>query len=143
MTTLGIGFLTLVMVNRKNKTLDRISMTENDLAQGAKDMTVKPFEELIVSLSFKGNAVVEAVRSGRYQQTSDWNNLLAPVLKPEEARLNQAGAGISSSFIYPLINARDGGAIIYQYFITLDMIGRQHHDFMFRYTKLVSEALRS
>lgn len=142
MTTLGMGFLTLVMVNRKNKTLDRIAMTENDIAQGAKEMTVKPFEELIVPLSFKGNAVVEAVRSGRYQQTSDWNYLLAPVLKPEEARLNQAGAGIASSFVFPLVNARDGGAIIYQYFITLDRIGKQQHDFMFRYTKLASEALR-
>lgn len=140
-TTLGLGFLTLVLVNKKTATVDRISMTDNDLSQGARDVTVKPFEDLIVPLDYKGNCVVEAIRSGRYQQTSDWNYLLAPVLKPEEARLNQAAAGIASSYVYPLIDTKPAGAIIFQYFTTMDKVGGENRDFMFRYTKIVSSML--
>jgi len=142
-TTFGIGFMTLCLANRKNNTVDRIRMTDNYLAQGARSVTVVPFEKLIVPYDAKGNCVVEAIRSGRYQQTNDWNNLLTPVLKPEEARLNQAGAGIASSFVYPLPNFQPGGAIIFQYFITLDKIGKEQHDFMFRYSKLVAKSLNS
>lgn len=140
-TTFGLGFLSFVLVNKKTKTIDRISISKTDTAQGAIDITIKPFEQLIVPLGYKGNAVAEAIRSGRYQQTTDWNYLLTPVLKPEEARLNQAGAAIACSYVYPLINARDGGAIIFQYFITLDKIENLHREFMYRYTKLVSSAL--
>lgn len=140
-TILGLGFLSFVMVDKRTRTINRVSISHTDTAQGALDITVKPFRNLKVPIGFKGNAVAEAIRSGRYQQTSDWSYLLNPILKPEEARLNQAGAGIACGFVYPLINVRDGGAIIFQYFITLDKIGMAQREFMFRYTKLVSNAL--
>jgi hypothetical protein len=141
-TMLGLGFLSFVLVNRKTRTIDRISISKTDMAQGAIDITVKPFRELKVPIGYKGNAVAEAIRSGRYQQTNDWDYLLRPSLKPEEARLNQAGAGIASSYVYPLINTSNAGAIIFQYFITLDKIEKTHREFMFRYTKMVSQTLR-
>lgn len=141
-TLLDLGFLSFVLVNNKQKTVDRVAISHTATAQGAINITVKPYKDLVVPLNHKSNAVVEAIRSGRYQQTMDWNNLLTPVLKPEEARLNQAGAGISSSYVYPLLKVRNGGAIIYQYYTTMDKVGVVHHDFMFRYTKLVSDALR-
>lgn len=141
-TMLGLGFLSFVLVNKRTRTIDRISITKNELSQGAIDITIKPFHDLKVPVSYKGNCVSEAIRSGRYQQTNDWNYLLTPVLKPEEARLNQAGAGIASSYVYPLTGSREAGAIIFQYFITLDKIENTHREFMFRYTKLVSRALR-
>jgi hypothetical protein len=140
-TAMGLGFLSFVLVNKKSRTIDRISISKTDTAQGAIDITVKPFDKLIIPLGYKGNAVAEAIRSGRYQQTSDWSYLLTPTLEVEEARLNQAGAGIACSFVYPLIRARSGGAIIFQYFITLDKIEKAQKEFMFRYTKLVSSAL--
>jgi hypothetical protein len=140
-TNLGLVFITLVLVNQKNKTIDRIAMTDNYMAQGARNVTVKPFEDLIVSFGHKGNLVVEAIRSGRYQQTNDWNNLLTPVLQPEEARLNQAASGIASSYIYPLPNLKPGGALIFQFYVSMDKISAEHRDFMFRYAKLVSQAI--
>jgi len=140
-TMLGLGFLSFVLVNRKTRTIDRTSISKTDMAQGAIDITVKPFRDLKVPIGYKGNAVAEAIRSGRYQQTNDWEYLLTPTLKPEEARLNQAGSGTASSYVYPLTNARDGGAIIFQYFITLDKIENTHREFMFRYTKMVSQIL--
>jgi hypothetical protein len=140
-TTLGLGFLSFVLINKKTRTIDRIAISKTDLAQGALDITVKPFRDLKVPIGYKGNAVAEAIRSGRYQQTNDWDYLLTPSLKPEEARLNQAAAGIASSYVYPLINTRNSGAIIYQYFITLDKIESTHREFMFRYTKLASQVM--
>src|SRR5438105_9330688 len=85
-TTLGLGFLSFVLVNKKSQTIDRIAISKTDTARGAIAITVKPFRELTVPLGYKGNAVAEAIRSGRYQQTSDWSYLLIPVLEPEEAR---------------------------------------------------------
>lgn len=142
-TTYGLGFITLVLVNKKTSSVNRISMTDNDLSQGARSVTVIPFEKLIVPLDQKGNCVVEAIKSGRYQQTNDWYYLLTPVLKPEEARLNQAGAGIASSYVYPLVNTRPAGALIFQFFITMDKVSSEHRDLMFRYTKVVSQSLNN
>lgn len=140
-TTLGLGVLTLCLENKKAGTIDRISMSDTDMANGARDITVKPFNDLIVPMDYKGNIVVEAIRSGHYQQTSDWHYLLTPVLKAEESRMNQAGAAIATSFVYPLINTRPRGGIIFHYFVTMDKISNDHHNFMFRYIKLVSQAL--
>jgi hypothetical protein len=139
-TMLGLGFLSFVLVNKKTRSIDRISISKTDMAKGALDITVRPFRDLKVPIGYKGNAVAEAIRSGRYQQTNDWDYLLTPSLKPEEARLNQAAAGIASSYVYPLSGTRSG-AIIFQYFITLDKIENTHREFMFRYTKLVSQIL--
>lgn len=138
---LGLGFLSFVLVNRRTRTIDRIAISQTDMAKGALDITVRPFRDLKVPIGYKGNAVAEAIRSGRYQQTNDWDYLLKPSLKPEEARLNQAAAGIASSYVYPLTNSREAGAVIYQYFITLDKVENVHREFMFRYTKLVSQVL--
>jgi len=140
-TMLGLGVLTLCLQNKKARTIDRIAMSNTDMAQGARDITVKPFNDLIVPMDYKGNIVVEAIRSGHYQQTSDWHYLLTPVLKPEDSRMNQAGAAIASSFVYPLVGTDPKGAIIFHYFITMDRISNEHHNFMFRYIKLVSHEL--
>jgi hypothetical protein len=123
-TTLGLGVLTLVLVNKTDRTIDRISMSDTDMAQGARDITVKPFNDLIIPYNYRGNIVSEAIRSGRSRQTSDWHYLLTPVLKPEDSRMNQAGA------------------VIFHYFITMDKIGNDHTNFMFRYIKTVSQALK-
>src|SRR5437868_15468801 len=82
-TMLGLGFISFTMVNKRNRTVDRTSYSKTDTAQGAIDITVKPYKELVVPLDYKGNIVAEAIRSGRYQQTIDWNYLLEPVLTPE------------------------------------------------------------
>jgi hypothetical protein len=140
---LGLGIVVLLLVNKKARTIDRIALSDTELAQGAVEVSVKRFREIKIPLNYKGNFIAEAVRSGRYQQTSDWQYLFIPALKPEEARLNQAGAGIGCSFVYPLKNTRDGGAMIFSYFIPLNKIEPLHRDFMYRYSKLVSQVLSS
>lgn len=140
-TLLGLGIVVFLLVNKKTKHIDRVALADTELAKGTVDMSVKPFEEIKIPLNYHGNFIAEAIRSGRYQCTSDWRYLFAPALTPEEARLNQAGGGISCSFIYPLVGARDGGAMIFSYFVPMDKIDNEHKDFMFRYAKLVANAL--
>jgi hypothetical protein len=141
-TLLGLGIVVLLLVNKQTRTVDRIALSDTELAKGAVRMSVKPFKEIKIPLNYKGNFIAEAIRSERYQQTSDWQYLFAPDLTPEEARLNQAGAGIGCSFIYPLIDARHGGALIFSYYLALDKIEREHHDFMRNYSYLVAKRLR-
>jgi hypothetical protein len=139
---MGLGIVVLLLVNKATRTIDRVALSDTDLAKGAVRMSVKPFHDIKIPINYKGNFIAEAIRSERYQQTSDWQYLFAPELTPEEARLNQAGAGISCSFVYPLIDARAGGAIIYSYYLPLDKFNSEHHEFMRSYAKLVSRILR-
>lgn len=141
-TLLGLGIVVLLLVNKKERTIERIALSDTDLAKGTVMMSVKPFHEIKIPLGYRGNFIAEAIRSGRYQQTSDWQYLFAPALTPEEARLNQAGGGIGCSFVFPLIDARDGAALIFSYYITLDKITREHHDFMNTYSKLAANSLK-
>lgn len=141
-TVFGLGFLTFLLNNKETGNIDRIKKTDNELGRLGSQISVMPFESIKVPLSYRGNIIAEAIRSGRYQQTSDWAYILAPDLSPEESRFNQANSGISCSFVYPF-EARDGGALIFHYFVTVDKITTEHRDFMYRYTKIVNKALRN
>jgi hypothetical protein len=139
---LGLGLLGFLLVDKKTRTIDRMAISDTNLARGAVRMSVTPFKNIKIPLNYKGNFIAEAIRSERYQQTSDWQYLFAPELTPEEARLNQAGAGIACSFVYPLTYARAGGALVFSYYLPIDKIEREHHDFMRTYTKLVTASLK-
>jgi hypothetical protein len=140
-TLLGLGITVLLLVNPKERAIERIALSDTELAKGTTDISIKPFKAIKIPLNYKGNFIAEAIRSGRYQQTSDWQYLFAPALAPEESRLNQSGGGIACSFVYPLVGARSGGALIFSYFVPLDKIGLEHRNFMSRYAKLVSKKL--
>lgn len=142
-TLLGLGIMVLLLVNKKTRTIDRIALSDTSLAKGAVRMSVKPFHDIKIPLNYRGNFIAEAIRSERYQQTSDWQYLFAPDLAPEEARLNQAGAGIACSYVYPLVDARAGGALIFSYYLPLDKIEREHHEFMRRYSRIAAKALQN
>jgi hypothetical protein len=138
---LGLGIVVLLLVNKPTRTIDRVALSDTDLAKGAVRMSVKPFHDIKIPYDYKGNFVAEAIRSERYQQTGDWQYLFAPDLAPEEARLNQAGAGIGCSYVYPLIDARNGGALIFSYYLPLDKIEKEHHDFMRTYARIAAKVL--
>lgn len=141
-TLLGLGIVVLLLVNKKTRAIDRVALSDTDLAKGAVRMSVKPFHDIKIPLNYHGNFIAEAIRSERYQQTSDWQYLFSPALAPEEARLNQAGAGIACSYVYPLIDARAGGALIFSYYTHLENIAPEHHNFMRRYSRLAADSLK-
>jgi hypothetical protein len=138
---LGLGIIALLMVDKKTKTITRSAISDTDFARGAARMATQPFKRVGIPLNYKGNLIAEAVRSERYQQTSDWYYLFAPTTGAEEARLNQAGAGIACSFVYPLNYARSGGALVFSYYLPVDKIEREHREFMRTYSKMVTNSL--
>jgi hypothetical protein len=132
-TSLGLGIVVLLLVNKKTKTLDRIALSDTDLAAGAVRMSAKPFHEIKIPLSVKENILIQAIETGEPQQTDDWQYLFVPVLTPQEAKFNQFGAGIERSVVYPIITNRTKkarGAMIFSYFQLNNEITDEHTAFM-------------
>jgi hypothetical protein len=133
---LGLGIVVFLLVNRKTKTIDRITLTDNEMKAGAFSMTAVPFHQIKVPLGYTQNFISKAIREQNYMITSDWQYILNPVLSPEQARFNQAGSGIACSVIYPLPRILDGAAMIFSYYEPIDRIGKAHHNFMTRYISI-------
>lgn len=139
-TLLGLGIVVLLLVNPRTQTIDRIALSKTGPARGAVRMSAKPFKDIRIPLDHEGNVINRVIKTGQYEYTSDWQYLFAPELSPQEARFNQAGAGIECSFVYPL-GARDGGALIYSYYEPSEKIQQSQKSFMTAYSRAVTDAL--
>jgi hypothetical protein len=140
MAQLGLGIMVLLLVDEKAKTIHRIALSDTYPAHGAVTMSAKKFEDITIPLNNTENIIAKAISSGTYTQTGDWHYLFTPDLTTEQARFNQAGAGIDSSVVYPLGNK---GALIFSYYLLPSKIGPDQHVFMQNYSKLVTESLGS
>lgn len=135
-----LGIIVLLLVNKETGKIDRVALSNTDMAQSTTSVSMVPFEEIKIESDHPENIIAEAIRSGRIQTTTDWKVLFEPVLTPEQARINQASAGIAYSAVYPL-KARDGGAIIFSYFQYAEQIGDIQKQFMKKYAALVDSVL--
>ncbi len=140
-TVLGLGILSFLLVNKKTGMIDRVTLSSTDMAQGAVDFSVLPFNAIHIPIDDPKNITAKAIRTETPQQTRDWSNLFTPVLTPQEARFNQAGGSIAITHVYPL-KALDGGALHYSYFDLPPNIGDTQIKFMDEYTKIVEKCLR-
>ena len=142
-TELGLGVVVLLLVNKKAGTLDRIALSDTEFARGAVKYSVKPFHEIKIPLTYSKNLLIKAIESHLPQRTEDWRFMFMPVLTAEEARFNQAGAGIASSVIYPL-EYKDHevfGAMIFSYYEPLSNLGPEHDTFMQAYVNIAADTL--
>ncbi len=137
-TLLGLGIIVFLRINNQTKTLDHITLSSTEQADGAAEMSPKPLEDIQIPINDANNLIAKAIKTGHFQITSDWQHLFTPDLTPTQAHFNQAGAGIGCSVVYPL-NGR--GALIFSYYIYPDQITKEHHRFMNEYAALVSKAL--
>lgn len=143
-TTLGLGIIVLLLVDKNTNTLDRIALSNTELADGAVKMSAKPFDEIKIPLSYEDNYLVQVIKTNSFQQTEDWQHIFVPELTPQEARFNQTGAGIDCSIIYPLTPVGQQeplGALIFSYYEPLSNIDSEHHAFMSEYSDLVANTL--
>lgn len=143
-TELSLGVVVLLLVNEAAGTLDRIALSDTEFASGAVSMSPKPFHEIKIPLSDTRNLLNKAVRTNKHYITQDWADMFIPELTPEEARFNQAGAGIACSVIYPLVPFGDKasfGAMIFSYYEPAEMIQEEHHAFMRAYADTVAAKL--
>lgn len=138
MAQFGLGIMVLLRVNEEKKTINRIALSETYPAKGAVMMSSKKFEEIVIPLDDPENIIAQAITSGKYVKTTDWHYLFTPDLTAEEARFNQAGAGIATSVVYPLAKK---GALIFSYFTSPSKIGPDQHSFMKTYSEFVARHL--
>jgi len=141
-TTLDLGIVVLLMVNKKTKNIDRVALSDTEPARWAVKMTPVPFKEIRIPVDDPDNIIAKAIKSGKHQKTSDWKYLFTPALAPEAARFNQAGAGIACSYVYPLLDARDGGALIFSFYQPMETINIRHQHFMSSYADIAAQALK-
>jgi hypothetical protein len=137
---LGLGIIGLMLVNPNGKTLDRIAFTDNELTEGIFKMDVAKFKNMKIPLATKNNFITKAIRERHYTITSDWQYLFSPTLNAEQSRFIQSGAGISCSVTYPFNHAEVKGALIFNYFESIDRVTQAHHNFMTRYIAMVQKA---
>ena len=137
---LFLGIVVLLKVNKKAGMIDRVALSNTELAKHTIDVSFKEFNDIKIPLADTKNIIAKAIRTGKPQSTTDWQFLFAPVLTPEQARLNQASGGIAYSAVYPL-KAGDGGALIFSYFQYQSKIGVPQQEFMQAYAELVDEKM--
>lgn len=135
-----LGIIVLLQADQKAGVIDRVALSNTELAKNTTDVSYVPFDEIKIPLSDPENIIARTVVTGEAHDTTDWRFLFTPVLTAEQARLNQASGGIAYSAVHPL-KSRDGGAIIFSYFQYMHNIGKAQHEFMRTYTQLVDELL--
>jgi hypothetical protein len=137
---MGLGIVVLLYVNTQRRTIDRIALSNTDFAQHALDMSEKKFHQIRIPLNNQVNIITRAIKTNQPQFTTNWEYLFVPEMSGEAARFNQAAAGIECSYVYPLF-AREGGALIYSYFLPQIHITENQQTFMKLYTEMVNRKL--
>lgn len=141
-TKLDLGIVVLLLVNKHNKTIDRVALSDTEPAKGAVSISTISFEEIKIPLGDEENAIAKAIDSQTHQIVSDWKYLFTPVMDEISARHNQSGAGIGCSLVYPLLAAdKSFGAMIFSFFQPPENLRKRHFKFAERYAALVSETL--
>lgn len=135
-----LAFIVLLVVNHKTGMLDRVSISDTELAQNTFDVTAVPFEDIKIPMDDPNNLYVRAVKTGEPTDTTDWYFTFTPAMTGDQARINQASAGIAYTAIYPL-KFKKGGALSFSYYQYEGHVGREQAVFMKEYTKIVSDAL--
>ena len=135
-----LGIVVLLQVDKRAQTINRVALSETYLARMTTDVSAVPFNEIKIPCDYYENIIAHAIAAGEPSDTTDWKFLFEPAMTPQEARINQANAGIAYSAVYPL-QSRYGGALIFSYFQYQTDIGMKQVDFMSRYAQLVDEVL--
>lgn len=130
------------MVNKKNKTIDRVALSDTEPAKGAVNISTVAFEQIKIPLSDDDNAIAKAIDAREHQIVSDWKYLFTPAMDEVSSRHNQSGAGIGCSLVYPLVFNDDCfGAMIFSFFQPPENLKRRHFKFAESYSTIVGEAL--
>lgn len=138
---LFLGIIVLLVVNKKTGMIDRVALSNTELAKNTTTVSVLPFHDIKIPLDNPDNIISIAIQTQARQDTTDWNKLFTPALSADEARLNQASGGIAYSAVYPLKGCKNGAALIFSYYQYPHEIGERQHRFMEAYSELCSDVL--
>ncbi len=138
-----LGAMVLLLVDNKTGMVNRVALSNTYLAKETLKVTYKRFEDIKFPLDQQENAIAKAIRTGKPQDVTDWKYLFVPALTAEHARLNQAAGGFAYSCVYPIPELKDGGALIFSYYLFSGKIRSSHRKFMRTYAKMVSKSLKA
>lgn len=111
---LGYEIVVLCLIDEKKQVLERISISQTEKAQQALAESPKHFHDIVIPLSYKKNALVQATRKKAPQFTASWTDVLMPALPADEITRIQKLVGIKASLIYPVVSRDEAiGALIF------------------------------
>lgn len=138
-TSIDLGIVVLLLVTADGF-VDRVALSNTELASGAVKVSPKPFSSIRVPLDAQENYIVQAITEGKHRLTEDWYYLFTPVLTATQARRNQTAASIESSLVWPLAGSVKG-ALIFSFYQPAVNITDNHLAFAADYAKTVSKRL--
>lgn len=138
-TTIDLGIIVLLQVDNQTNVIERIALSETDLARGAVSVSAKPFNKILIPLDDPNNVISKSINERRPYIVEDWYFLFTPALTAEEARRNQSAASIECSIVYPLRN--NTAAMIFSFYQPSNYVGELHKSFVRAYSRLVSDSL--
>lgn len=138
---LDLGIIALLLLDPDKRIINRIAMSDTELAHSTDAVSAKPFHEMNIPSDHRTNIIAKAIRGGKLQQTSDWKDLFIPALTSSEARFNQAAGGIGSSIVVPIISSEVSGALVYDFYQPIENIDEIHRNFVKEYTDIVKSIL--
>jgi hypothetical protein len=138
--SLFLAFIVLLVVNKKTGLIERVALSDTELAHNTTEVSFKAFEDIKIPVDYTENIIVQAINHHEPRDTTDWYYTFTPALTGQQARINQASGGISYTAIYPL-DIPPKGAISFSYYQYPENIGKAQHNFMKQYAQLVSKAV--
>ncbi|HEX8923419.1 MAG TPA: hypothetical protein VF828_01655, partial [Patescibacteria group bacterium] len=100
---LGYRIIVLTLVDEDKQVLKRISLSQTDAAAKAQAASAIPFHQIDIPLDTLDNLLIKTLKTKKPQITHSWPDIFRPTLTEDQARTNQAAAGIKTSMLYPVI----------------------------------------
>lgn len=141
---LGYSIVVLALVNDKNNTLERISISRTDKAAKALQLTEVPFEDIVIPLDFDSNIGIKALKNKSLFSTDDWRDILSPSYTDDQARELQKTLGIKGSIVFPVIYQNEAqGILIFSLEKNINEISEDEENLIKSYTDIVGLSVQN
>jgi signal transduction histidine kinase len=142
---LGYRIVVLALVDEKEGTLKRISISQTEGARKALAITPVPFHEIIVPLSARKNYCIKSLTEMRPFVTTYWPDILVPPYESEaDAIAVQKAVGIKTSMVYPVISKGKAiGILIFSMVKSEEKVSEVEKDLIRGFTDVVGLAVQN
>jgi len=133
-----VGTIVLLLNNTGSGRIERVALSDTPSAKGAVYASAKPFHDIHIPNNYKDSAHVKALKQKKPVVVTDWADLFVPALSEQQARDNQAAAGITCSVVYPFFGSSTEGTIIFSLYCEPSKISQAHIEFFKTYSDIVA-----
>lgn len=140
----GYRIIVLTLIDEQRGILKRISLSQTEEAKKAQQASAVPFHQIEIPLTAADNLLIKVINERKVSVTNYWPDIFKPVLTPEQAKINQAAAGVKTSMIYPVITRdRAVGALIFSLVKDVKDVSEEEQDLLAGFTDLVGLAVQN